>query len=485
MGIQKIIGRTSEKTVLESALRSNEAEFIAVYGRRRVGKTHLIRNYFEDSICFEMVGEYDGTLKDQLKNFAYGLSNATGMGIQLQPPTSWSEAFRQLEQYLESPMVKGKGGKRIVFLDELPWINTPRSKFLPSLEHFWNAWAVKQPDVILVVCGSAASWMIQNIIRARGGLHNRLSRQIRLLPFTLAEAETFLVHRGVELTRNQIVELYMVIGGVPHYLKMVEPGYSTAQIIDNICFSSTGALRDEFSKLYASLFDDSDQHMKIITMLAKKRRGLSRNEILKPMGVSSGGSLTRRLDELEESGFIISLVPIGKQTKDALYRLVDEYSLFYLDWIRPLGRRSPNDGYWLSRQNTPKKRAWAGYSFENLCLKQVRRIKAALGVEQVETIEAPWYYRPNKDSTLPGAQIDLLIDRRDQTINLCEMKYSESEFTITKKYADDLRRKRHVFKEVTGTKKNVFITMVTTFGLVANTHSRELVANSLTLKNLF
>lgn len=485
MSDEDIIGRDLEKSILERAFRSNESEFIAVFGRRRVGKTHLIRKYFDNFICFEIVGQYGGTLKDQLDNFAYGLSKATGLGIRMQRPTSWNEAFQQLEQYLESPSVKGRSGKHVVFLDELPWINTPRSNFLPSLEHFWNSWAVKQSNLILVVCGSAASWMIQNIIRAKGGLHNRLSHQIRLLPFTLAETETFLLRRGIQLTRTQIVELYMAIGGIPHYLKMVEPGLSTAQIIDKICFSSTGALRDEFSKLYASLFDDSNRHMEIIKLLSKKRRGLTRNEILKQVTASSGGSLTRRMDELEESGFIMSLVPIGKQTKDVLYRLADEYSLFYLDWIQPLGRRFPNNGYWLSRQNSPKKRAWAGYSFENLCLKQAKRIKAALGIEQVETIEAPWYYKPKKDSSLPGAQIDLLIDRRDQTINLCEMKFSESEFTVTKQYANDLRRKRNVFQKVTGTKKNVFITMVTTFGLVANAHSRELVANSLTLNDLF
>jgi hypothetical protein len=485
MSAKNIIGRDLEKSILERAFRSNESEFIAIFGRRRVGKTHLIRKYFGDFICFEIVGQYDGTLKDQLNNFANGLSKAIGLGIRMQRPASWNEAFQQLEQYLESPAIKAKSGKHVVFLDELPWINTPRSKFLPSLEHFWNSWAVKQPDLILVVCGSAASWMIQNIIRAKGGLHNRLSQQIRLLPFTLAETETFLLHRGVQLTRAQVVELYMAIGGIPHYLKMVESGLSTAQIIDKICFSSLGALRDEFLKLYASLFDDSDQHIEIIKLLSKKRRGLTRNEILKQVGVSSGGSLTRRMDELEESGFIMSLVPIGKQTKDVLYRLADEYSLFYLDWIRPLGRRSPDDGYWMSRQNTSKKKAWAGYSFENLCLKQAKRIKAALGIEQVETIEAPWYYKPIKDSSLPGAQIDLLIDRRDQTINLCEMKFSESEFTVTKKYADDLRRKRYVFQNVTGTKKNVFITMVTTFGLATNAYSRELVANSLTLDDLF
>ncbi len=485
MRFNQIIGRETEKSILERALGSLDPEFIAVYGRRRVGKTHLIREFFGESICFEIVGKHRASLKDQLENFAFSLSRATGLGIQMQRPSSWSEAFHQLEQFLESPVVKNRAEKHIVFFDELPWINTPRSKFMSCFEHFWNSWGVKQRDLILIVCGSAASWMIQNIIRAKGGLHNRLSQQIRLLPFSLRETEVFLKERGIHLTRAQIVELYMAIGGIPHYLKMVEPGMSPAQIIDKICFSSSGPLRDEFKKLYTSLFDESDQHLDIIKSLSKKRYGLTRNEVLKSIGLQSGGSLSRRLEELEESGFIMSLVPFGKTTRDLLYRLADEYSLFYLDWIRPLGKRSPGEGYWLSRQSAPRKKAWAGYTFETLCLKQVKNIKAALGIAQVETMEAPWYFRPEKDESLSGAQIDLLIDRRDQTINLCEMKFCDAEFQITKKYAQDLRRKRHVFSEVSGTRKNIFITMVTTFGITDNIYSKEVVANALTLEDLF
>lgn len=467
------------------AFRSPDPEFIAVYGRRRVGKTHLIREYFGDSICFEIIGKHNATLGEQLENFALALGRALGIGLQPQKPSSWSEAFLQLEQFLESGVQKIKKNKRIIFLDELPWLNTPRSRFLSSLEHFWNSWGSRQKDIILVICGSAASWMIQNIIKARGGLHNRLTRQIRLLPFTLAETKRFLKKQGVKLTLLQIAELYMVMGGVPHYLKQVEPGLSATQIVDKVCFSSQGFLREEYEKLYASLFEESEQHKRVVRSLAKKRQGLTRSEILKSANLRSGGSASRRLEELEESGFIQSQIPFGKKSNEALYRLSDEYSLFYIDWIGRLGKRSPGEGYWASQQNAPRRRAWTGYAFEGLCLKHTANLKANLGIANVETTEAPWRYQSSDKSEISGAQIDLLIDRRDNTINICEMKFSESEFVIDKRYAADLRRKIDVFKKITGTRKNVFLTMVTTFGVRNNEHAKELVSNSLTLKDIF
>lgn len=485
MSLDLILGRREEKAILERASRSPDPELVAVYGRRRVGKTHLVREFFDDAICFEIVGKHDASLRDQLDNFSQALGKAIGMGIQPQRPSSWPEAFLQLEQFLESSARNDEKGKRVAFFDELPWLNTPRSKFLSSLEHFWNSWGSRRRDFILVICGSAASWMLQNIVRARGGLHNRLTRQIRLLPFTLSETREFLQTRGVDLTPFQIVELYMTMGGVPHYLKQADPGLSAAQVIDRTCFSSQGLLRDEFPKLYASLFENDEQHQKIVKTLAKKRQGLTRNEILELVGLQSGGSSSQRLAELEESGFIQSHIPFGKKANDALYRLSDEYSLFYLDWISPLGKRSPGDGYWLSKRNTPRRRAWSGYAFESLCLKHVRNLKTALGISGVETTEAPWRHESSEKSEIPGAQIDLLIDRGDDSINLCEMKFSETEFTIDKRYGEELRRKMNVFKEVTGTRKNIFLTLVTTFGVTDNACAKELVANSLTLEDLF
>jgi hypothetical protein len=471
--------------VLDTALKSSDPEFVAVYGRRRVGKTFLVREFFGDTLCFELTGLHNTSMSDQLENFAQALGKAAGQGTLPRPPASWREAFHQLEQFLESSKPSRSRRKRVVFLDELPWLDTRRAKFCSALEHFWNSWASRQNDLILVACGSAASWMIQNVVQAKGGLHNRVTRRIRLLPFTVGETEAFLQSRGVELTRRQIIELYMVLGGVPHYLKEAEPGLSTPQIVDHACFSSQGLLRDEFKKLYTSLFDNAEQHIRIVEALARKREGLSRNELLAAAGLPSGGTTTKRMDELEESGFLQRHVPFGKKENDALYRLADEFSLFHIAWIRPLGKRSPGDSYWLQQSVAPRWRAWSAYAFEGLCLKHVPQLKAALGIAGVSTTGASWRYRPPKGSSERGAQVDLLIDRRDQTINLCEMKFSDAEFTIDKRYATELRNKRDIFRRVTGTRKNVFLTMVTTFGVADNAYAKELVAKSLTMDALF
>ncbi len=486
MSKNNISGRRDEIRILEQVLTSSDPEFIAVYGRRRVGKTWLVREFFGDLLCFEITGMHNVTLQDQLANFAQSLGKAVEMELQPQRPSSWSEAFGQLEQLLESSFAKRQSKKQVVFLDELPWLNTPRSKFLSALEHFWNSYGSRKKHLVLVVCGSAASWMLQNIVRAKGGLHNRLTRQIRLLPFTLAETEEFLLHRQVSLTRYQIVELSMVMGGVPFYLMQAEAGLSASQIIDKVCFSATGLLRAEYEKLYASLFEESDLHLKIVALLAKKRTGLSRNEIACAAKLTTGGRLTRVLDELEESGFIGSRIPLGKKVNDLLYRLVDEFTLFYFSWIKPLGKKIPDPGYWMLRQNSPSRKAWSGFAFETLCIKYVRQLKAALGIAMVETSDAPWRYQADKDSAYPdGAQIDLLIDRSDATINLCEIKFFQGEFTVDASYAKELRRKIEVFRQVTKTRKNIFLTMITTYGVTDNIWRKDVVTNVLTLDALF
>lgn len=477
-----IIGRTAEMDKLAQALASGEAEFVAIYGRRRVGKTFLVREFFGEAICFELTGIHGVSLADQLENFATALGRAKGLSEKLRPPSSWREAFEQLARHMESLPPAAAGSKHVVFLDELPWMDTRRSKFCPSLEHFWNSWASRRKDLLLVVCGSAASWMIQQVVEAKGGLHNRITRRIRLLPFTLGETAAFLKSRGVDLTPYQMIELYMAVGGVPHYLKMAEPGLSAFQIIDRLCFSPQGELRSEFDRLYASLFDSAEEHLAIVRALAGKREGMTRNELLAATGLPSGGSASRHLDELAESGFIHPAIPFGKKEKDALYRLSDEFSLFHCTWIAPLGKRSPGSGHWMNQRQSPKWRAWSGYSFEGICLKHAQQLKVALGISGVQTTEAPWRHHPPKGE--PGAQIDLLIDRADETINLCEMKFSEGVFTIDKRYAEEFRQKRDAFRRVTGTRKNLFIVMVTTYGVTDNAYAKELVASSVVAEAL-
>ncbi|MES2659636.1 MAG: ATP-binding protein [Verrucomicrobiota bacterium] len=466
-------GRQRETSYIDGLLASGQAEFLAIYGRRRVGKTFLIREYLKAYLAFELTGMLDAPLADQLVNFQSALKAAGATDAAL--PDSWQQAFAQLTDFL---LTLPKDSKQVVFLDELPWLAGRKSKFLPALDHFWNTFLSRHPQFILIVCGSAASWMISKLIHHKGGLHNRVTARLRLEPFTLAETEIFLKSRNVSLTRYDVLTLTMAFGGVPFYLREAKPGRSAAQIIDEACFSPIGLLREEFSRLYASLFDHPERHLELVRLLARHPQGLDRGKLTAVH--SSGGGLTRTLEELSEAAFITPVKPFGKKTKETIYRLSDEYSLFYLRWIE----NHRGDGDFLSLQNSPAWRAWSGYALESLAHRHIPQIKRALGIGGVQTTHSSWLHRA--DETWPqGSQIDLLIDRADNTINLFEIKFSQGPFTITKPYADELRRKLETFKAVTGTRKNVFLTFLTTHGLTANAYAAELAHQSLTTDCLF
>jgi AAA+ ATPase superfamily predicted ATPase len=468
-----LIGREQEIDKLNRLLKSRDPEFLAIYGRRRIGKTFLIDQYFKKQLCFELIGQKNGTLKEQLSNFDQALTKRTKK--QRTCPSSWQEAFQQLEAHLRG--LRGQG-KRVIFLDELPWLAGPRARFMEALQHFWNSFLSKDARFILVVCGSAASWMIAQVIDAKGGLHNRVTARIKLEPFTVAESARFLKSRGVKLTPYDQLTLATVMGGVPHYLKEVQPGQSAVQAIDASCFGKQGLLRNEFKRLYSSLFDNSDRHVEIVRELAKHLQGLTRKDLTKIY--KTGGRLSHTLSELEESGFINIQNPFEKSSRDAIYRLADEYSLFYLKWIA--GKRGT--GSFAKKFNTPAWRAWSGYALESIAHKHVEKIKAEIGIDKIESEHCSWVHRPNK--TFPkGAQVDLLLDRADRSINLIEIKFSEGPFTINKAYSEELRRKVQVFKDVTRTKKNVFLTFLTTHGLTDNAYAKELVDLSITTECFF
>ncbi|MCK4921551.1 MAG: AAA family ATPase [Bacteroidales bacterium] len=481
--LKNIAGRQIELQKLKRALESDKAEFIAVYGRRRIGKTFLIREFFGERIGFELIGIYNASLQEQLDNFANSMCEALKIDIPVKSPASWQEAFSMLKNFLESK--KGKA-KKVVFLDELPWLNSSRSGFLKQLEHFWNSYASKKKDLILIVSGSAASWMIQHVVDSKGGLHNRLTQQIRLLPFTLTEIEDYLRMRKIKnLDHYQILQLYMAIGGVPYYWSFVQKGLSAAQIIDDLVFSDYAEFRNEYDQLFASLFDNNDLHEKVVEVLAGKRKGLNRKEILSVMKLKSGGTASNIIRELEESGFIESYIPFGKNSNDARFILSDEFTLFHLYWIAPIGKRKTGNAYWIKMQTGSKFKAWSGHSFEGICLKHIEKIKYHLRIDKIQSNEAPWEYKAGKNSKETGVQIDMLIDRKDMVINLCEMKFYQSEFTIDKSYAEELRRKIDVFKTRTNTRKSIFLTIVTTFGLKSNSHSSSLNAIGVSMDALF
>jgi len=472
----RITGRDHEKRILTRLLDSQEPELLALYGRRRVGKTFLIKEFFEGKgLLFELTGEKDAPLRDQLQNFAFAF-RATFPDEPISTLRSWRDAFQLLAATVDA---KCGNSRVIIFLDELPWLASPRSRLLQVLDHFWNSWASRRRNLLVVVCGSAASWMIGKILHSKGGLYNRVTAHIRLMPFTLAETERYLQSRNVHFGRKDVLELFMCVGGIPHYLRHIERGASVAQNVDRLCFSKDGLLRNEFKYLFASLFAKSELHMSIIRALATKRRAIRRNELLQAVGEASGGGISRALSELAESSFLVQEPSFGKSARESLYRLTDEYSLLYLAWIER--RQRETEGYWTSQRNSRAWQAWVGFSFESLCLKHVRQIKQALGIGGVATVQSGWH----KSGDGERAQIDLVLDRADNCINLCEMKFSAGEFTISKTYAQTLRRKLHLFQHSTKTKKNLFLTFVTTFGCKHNPYFSELVASELTMDCLF
>ena len=479
MKYPKLIGREREQAILKELLHTRESEFVALYGRRRVGKTFLVDTVYKDDIVFEITGLNKASKAMQLENFAHVLNVRLQETARMPtPPKSWLQAFFILRQYIENLKRKRKS---VVFIDELPWIAKGKSGFLSALENFWNSWASKRNDIILVVCGSAASWMISKIIKSRGGLHNRITRRIRLLPFNLYETETYLRSRNIQLDRYSILQLYMVMGGIPHYLKEIKRGKSAVQNIDDICFSKDGLLLDEFKNLYEALFPKAERYISVIRALAEKPNGMTRNEIIKSCQLTSGGTTTKILESLEESGFIVKYLPIGKNLKLALYKLSDPYSAFYLKFIAD--SRMKGQGSWIKKSKSPSWKSWSGFSFERLCLAHIAQIKKALGISGVYTEESSW--RGNTEPDGKGAQIDLIIDRGDNVMNICEIKFSKNLFTINKTYAEGLRHKLFAFQQQTNSRKTLFLTMITTFGLVENLYSTSMVEQHIEMDALF
>ncbi|MEM6965645.1 MAG: ATP-binding protein [Bacteroidota bacterium] len=475
--INTLIGRKKEQAILKKALVSHESEMVAVFGRRRVGKTFLVRSVYEKKITLEFTGVQNATRQEQIESFHF-LLQQIAPDTELSHPKNWLQAFHLLIKVMEAKRIAEH--KRIIFFDELPWIATKKSGFLKAFGFFWNNWASKN-NVVVVICGSAASWMIQKIVKNKGGLHNRITQRIDLKPFTLAETKAFLSHKGVKFNHYQIILIYMIMGGIPHYLKEIENGKSAIQNIDNICFAENGLLNDEFSNLYPALFEHPEGHIKIIRALAQKWKGMARAELIAKAQLPDGGGTTKILDELIFSGFVSSYYPFGKKRKDRLYRLTDEYSLFYLNFIEQ--RKRNIQGTWKILSQSATFKSWSGYAFESLCLKHVAWINRALQIAGIYVEASSFLFRGNDNFS--GIQIDLLLDRNDEVINLCEIKFQKQAFNISKSYAENLRKKVLTFQEITKTNKQIFLTFITTFGVHQNQYSQELVDNDLTMDIFF
>jgi uncharacterized protein len=474
---KKLIGREPEQMVLKTALESQESEMVAVIGRRRVGKTFLIKNTYEDRIAFEVTGVQNAEIGEQLQNFAFRINRFFYEGKAKLKPKNWLDAFQMLIIAIEKQQFKEK---MVIFFDELPWFDSRKSGFLRALGFFWNSWCVDQ-NVVVVICGSAASWMIEHVVNDKGGLHNRITKRVDLQPFNLYETELFLKSRNVNLDKYQILQIYMILGGIPHYLKEIIAGKSAIENIGAICFSPSSSLSNEFQNLYPALFENSVNHSAVIRALSQKWKGLTRKEIVEIANLPNGGNTTDTIQELLYSGFITQYYPYGKIKRELLYRLTDEYSLFYLSFIE--NSTWQGSEWWQSLSQTSTFKSWCGYAFENLCLKHLSQIKKALGIAGIYTEASSFAYAGNKEEK--GFQIDLVLDRKDQTINLFEFKFYNAPLSLDKSDAMALRERIETFRQVSKTNKHIFLSFLTSFGVKINENSLGLVDNNLEAKVLF
>lgn len=457
-----MVGREKEQRRLRELADSGEAEFVAVYGRRRVGKTYLVRETFDGDFTFCHAGMARVGMAKQLQAFRSSLKEwGDGHCPRL---TNWIDAFDRLKQVIKECDLP----RKIVFIDEMPWMDTPKSGFVPALEHFWNGWASARKDVMLIICGSATSWIIDKVLKNKGGLHDRVTEQIPLEPFTLRECELYAQSRGLDYTRRMVTECYMALGGIPYYWRMLRRGMSPAQNLDELFFSPRGQLRFEFDELYASLFKRKEPYVKIVTALGTKTGGLTRDELLTAAGLSDGGRIGRYLEELESCGFIRRFRSLGKKTKDAVFQVMDNYTLFHLRFV------ANEDGgrQWTDRLESADYYSWAGCAFEHVCLQHVRFIKRALEIGGVKTSEYSW-----RGIAADGrrAQIDLLIDRNDGIVDLCEMKYTKDAYALSEDEWNRISRRRGALRGVLPPAKAIHVVMVTARPMVRNAWSKEVM----------
>ena len=474
-----IIGRAKEIATLENVMKKPGARFLAIYGRRRVGKTFLIREFFSGrGVMFEVMGQKNASREKQLANFTSNYSSTYLDNAFIPRCRSWSEALDVLtKQLLQQDLSR----KQVLFFDELPWLG---DECLSALDYAWNAHWSKCKNVILIVCGSAASWMMRRVINAKGGLYNRLTELLHLQPFDLLETKAFLEHRNIRYPLFQQVELYLSTGGIPYYLDLLNRDLSVPQNIEQLMFGEHALLKGEYERLFDALFDDAANHHAIMNILAKSRTGVPRKKVQTTLKLADS-TLHKVLTELEASAFIKRYVPFGYKKRGSFYRISDEYSLFYLKWIEPIKDKRISDGYWSNVQQGPSWASWAGYSFEWFCEKHYSYLLKTLGISGITSTVSKWRFEGDKQQGLPGAEIDLLIDRADQVINVCELKFTKKPWIVDNKYSKQLQERLAIFTSVSKTRKAVVPILISASGALENVHLQESFPQHFTLDDLF
>lgn len=469
---ESIVGRHHEQDILQLSYDSPKAEFIAVYGRRRIGKTYLVKQYFKEQFDFYATGIYNASRTEQLKHWQEQLKRYSG--ISHNRPKDWIEAFSQLQDYIRT--LKDKH-RIVIFIDELPWFDTHKSGFLRALDLFWNGWASDQRNLKLFVCGSATTWMTNKLLGDKGGLHNRVTRPMHLAPFTLRETEEYLLSLGIDWSRQEILNSYMIFGGIPFYLSLLRPDLSLSQNIDELFFSNDAVLRAEYTFLFKSLFHEAVLYRRIVELLATKLTGMTRKEIIGILKLTDNGTLTEVFDNLVRCDFLRRYTSFGKKGHDSLYQLTDMYTLFYLRFIK---NHNGQDEHAWSTMNSGLKNAWIGYAFEQVCILHVSKIKESLGITGIASDVCSWQYRTPEHR----AQIDLIIDRSDRNIDLCEMKYSDREYELKKEYVEWMLERRDLFRDATKTTKSLRLTLIVSNSIKSGKHLSA-IQGKVTLDDLF
>ncbi len=475
-----IIGRREELEALHDSLYSHDSEFVAIYGRRRVGKTYLVNKAFSGEFAFQYTGLENKNNKDQLKAFhlamtEQGLSNESC-------PKSWVEAFYQLQHLLETKSGQHDfNDKKIIFIDELPWMDAPKSGFVEALGNFWNRWAAWTEDIVLIVCGSATSWMFNKVLKNHGGLYNRVTRRIPLYPFCLAECEQLSRRLNLGWDRKQLAEAYMIIGGIPHYWNKFSRKLSLSANIDHLFFEKGADMAVEYGVLFSSLFAHPEAYESIINALAQKKKGLTHKEIADAIGYKISGRLTKILKNLELCGFIEKVTQPQKKSRNALYQLIDNFALFYNEFVH---KKEVKPNYWSTHLDSSAHLAWSGLAFERLCFQHKKQIAKALGISGVYIGWYAWSADPDAEKGYPGMQVDMVIDRADGVVNLCEAKFSSKPYAITQSYMNELRLRRGRYQEEVAPQKAVHLTMITASGVV-NNPQRQNINSFVELDDLF
>lgn len=415
-------------------------------------------------------------MKDQLTHFYRSLVSQ-GMP-RSKRPENWLEAFYMLEDHLQK--TDDGHSRQLLFFDEIQWLDTPRSGFITGLEAFWNGWACHRHNIMMIICGSSTSWILDKLINNHGGLYNRVTCQISLQPFSLYECEQYFEAQNIVMSKYDITQAYMMVGGIPYYLNYFNRKMSLQQNIDAMFFADDAPLKDEYDRLFASLFANPTIMKSLIEALSEKSMGFTRQEILQKTGLTNSGEFSDHLKALIAGTFVIKYCSFGNSKREEYYKLADPFCIFYLRFVKPnvSGRRIS----WANIADSAAVTVWKGYAFENVCFNHIKQIKAALGISGVSTNESLWSKRGDEEHA--GTQIDLIIERKDNIVNLCEVKFYNDEFAVSKDYHFTLVRRKNLVLEKVNKRTAVHNTLITTYGLKQSEYWGDFI-QVITLNELF